>query len=1156
MDANRRRLICLKVRCAQLLIALICGLGALLAHGSVFAQARNSQSRGATPPARAQTKPADGKPSVPAQASSAPTSSASPTASLLADASVPAAVDKSPNATDEDELALDRLAACIKELEAATDDSQPDRAKLLELYHQAEADAKSAGEKKTRAAELDKKRIAAPYQLQVRKRASAAPAASDSLPANKPLSAWEEALADVEQELSAAEEKSKEQDDNQKRCAQRRLEIPPAIAAARIKLEEMKRGGEETPADESPELDHARMIAARAARRTLQADIAVLEKELQSYDEVSDELATLDQEAAAQAVAALQKRASAWRDAINDRRQAEADREAAEAHWTAATAEPAVRQLADENSVLADEHQQITKSIDALSDEGQVIADQLKNVKAQFDEANDKLKSSVLTPAAAGLLRKERQQLAAIGKQRRAIDRRQQEVLRVQLELSRLEDETGELRDLDARAKELAAELSSDSPVKLDDIRALLKSRRTYLADLVKDENLYYQNLIDVNAQQQQLLTLTDQYRSFIDERLLWTASARTLSPADLKPAASAAAWLVRPANWGHAAQSIVDRAKDEPLVTVGLLAIVAGLWSTSRWLRRAASAERFVQSLAAMLVSAARWPATLLCLGWLLSSSAPDRGDFPTAIGSALCSTAAVLFPLSFLRRVCRGRSQAQVNSTLPEVASSLARHLTWLTGLGTPAIFALATIQSQPLDAWKDSLGRMVFIALMLQVAAFLVFASRPNLGPLFRLFALRGQWLRKLSLPTLAALTAIPLTLISIAALGYYDTALQLVGSIEVTIWLVLGVVLAHKLAAGLLQRVWLRLSENPMRPDLDIAAIALGSYRLLRGVSYLALAIGLALVWADIFPALARLDQITLPVLYHGPDPAHSTPVSLLEFIAGCAIAAMTFVAARNLPGLVEFLALRHFPLDAGLRYAMVAAMRYSIAIVGLLAAGGAMGIGWPKLQWLVAAISFGLGFGLQEIFANFVSGLIVLMERPMRIGDTVTVGDMTGVVSRIQMRATTILDADRKELIVPNKEFITSRLVNWTLSDSIIRLVVRIGLPYGTDTDEVQRLLLRVAGETPGALVSPPPKAVLVGFSEKTLDFELRVFVADVESLMPVRHRLNTAIEHALRDAQINFTAVSRDAVGRQSSQAQLSTKSHERNQIDRRSQAA
>lgn len=1143
MEANRRR----SIWVARLLIVVLCGL---TASRSAFGQARNNQLRAATPPGAQTTKAIEEKVSAPPQASPAESSTASSSSSPPADSSAPSAADKSPATTDEDELALDRLAAQIKELEATTDENQPDRAKLLELYRQAETDVKSAGEKKAHAAELDKKRIAAPYQLQVRKRASAGPAASDSLPADKPLSAWEEALAVVEQELSAAEEKSKEQDDNQKRRAERRLEIPPAIAASRLRLEELKRGGEDTSADDSPELAHARMIAARASRRALQADIAVLEKELQSYDDASDELAALDQEAAAQVVATLQKRAAAWRDAINDRRQAEADREAAEAHWTAATAEPAVRQLAEENSALADEHQQITKSIDALSDEGQIVADQLKSVKTQFEEAQDKLKSSILTPATAGLLRKERQQLATISKTRRAIERRQQEVLRVQLELNHLEDETVELRDLDARAKELATELSSDSPVKLDDIRALLKSKRTYLADLVKDENLYYKNLVDVNAQQQQLLALADEYLGLMDEHLLWTASARAFSFADLKPAAQAATWLISPANWAKAAQETFDRAKDEPLTTAGLLLAILGFWSAAWWLRRAAITRTSKQSLVATLIRSARWPTTLLCLGWLLNTAAAGHGDFPIATGAALYIAAAVLFPVLFLRGLCRLCSKSPNNSALPaEAATALARYLTWFIGLGTPAVFALAAIQSQPLDAWKDSLGRLLFIAVILLAAGLSALASRPSRGPLSRLLAGRGVWLRKLSLSMRAVLTAMPLALVVLAIMGYYDTSLQVSVRLEVTLWLALAVVVAYRVAGRGLRWTWLRIIENREdQTEANIQTIASQTHRLLRGLACLALAVGLVFVWSDTFPVLRQLDQITLP-MYHGADPAHSTPVSLLDFLEGCAIAAMTLVAARNLPGLVEFLALKRLPLDAGLRYALVTIARYSIAIFGLLAAGGMIGIGWPKLQWLVAAISFGLGFGLQEILANFVSGLIVLMERPMRIGDTVTIGDMTGVVSRIQMRATTILDADRKELIVPNKEFITSRLVNWTLTDSIIRLVIRIGLPYGTDTEEVQRLLLGVAAETPDALKYPPPKAILVGLSEKTLDFELRVFVADVESLMPVRHRLNTAIEHALRDANISFTATpSPRAVAPLTGRARDKTDSHQRHQ--------
>ncbi len=121
-----------------------------------------------------------------------------------------------------------------------------------------------------------------------------------------------------------------------------------------------------------------------------------------------------------------------------------------------------------------------------------------------------------------------------------------------------------------------------------------------------------------------------------------------------------------------------------------------------------------------------------------------------------------------------------------------------------------------------------------------------------------------------------------------------------------------------------------------------------------------------------------------------------------------------------------------------------------------------------------------------------------------------------------MRATTILDADRKELIVPNKEFITSKLVNWTLSDSVTRLVVRLGIAYGCDTQQVQQILLRVATETSTVLKNPPPKAVFMGFSEKWMDFELRVFVGSIDALLSTRHQLNVAIDRAFRSVGVGL----------------------------------
>jgi potassium efflux system protein len=190
--------------------------------------------------------------------------------------------------------------------------------------------------------------------------------------------------------------------------------------------------------------------------------------------------------------------------------------------------------------------------------------------------------------------------------------------------------------------------------------------------------------------------------------------------------------------------------------------------------------------------------------------------------------------------------------------------------------------------------------------------------------------------------------------------------------------------------------------------------------------------------------------------------------------------------------------------------------------------GALGLRWSSIQWLVAALGVGLGFGLQEIVANFICGLIILFERPFRVGDVVTIGDQTGTVTRIQIRATTVTDFDRRELIVPNKEFITGKLINWSLSDPITRVVIPVGVAYGSDTQATEKLLLKIARENLMVLSQPEPSALFLGFGDNCLNFELRVFVRGLDNRIPVIHHSHLAIEREFRKAGINIAFPQRD----------------------------
>ncbi|MGE3775531.1 MAG: mechanosensitive ion channel domain-containing protein, partial [Gammaproteobacteria bacterium] len=173
-------------------------------------------------------------------------------------------------------------------------------------------------------------------------------------------------------------------------------------------------------------------------------------------------------------------------------------------------------------------------------------------------------------------------------------------------------------------------------------------------------------------------------------------------------------------------------------------------------------------------------------------------------------------------------------------------------------------------------------------------------------------------------------------------------------------------------------------------------------------------------------------------------------------------------------------------------------------------------------WMAAALTVGLGFGLQEIFANFVSGLILLFERPIRVGDVVTMGDLSGRVSRIQIRATTISDADNREIIVPNKNFITERFVNWTLTDQVTRVLFQIGVAHGADIARVRALLLDVARAHPKALKEPAPTASFVGFGDNALNFELQVHARELGDRGEITHDINTRIYEVFAAAGIEI----------------------------------
>jgi potassium efflux system protein len=393
-------------------------------------------------------------------------------------------------------------------------------------------------------------------------------------------------------------------------------------------------------------------------------------------------------------------------------------------------------------------------------------------------------------------------------------------------------------------------------------------------------------------------------------------------------------------------------------------------------------------------------------------------------------------------------------------------------------------------------------------------------------------------------------IPLAIAGLALWGYYDGAVQIQDGLMLSVGIVVAAFLAYNVVMRQVlvarrrleirrvkeQREKLRAQQAaqaaaregtgelppvvPDEPEVDIASISEQTRRLVRLGAVLLLSAALYFFWREALPSLALLDVQLWQQTTTIDGATRSIPVTVSNVVIAAAITVITWIAARNLPGLLEITALHRLNIEAGTRYAVGAVSRYVIAIVGLAFAFRSVGFDWSQVQWIVAALGVGVGFGLQEIVANFISGLIILFERPVRVGDTVTIGNLTGTVSRIHIRATSMTDGENREIIIPNKSLITDKVINWTLTDSITRVTLKVSVRYGTDTLRAQMLILETVKATPQVLDTPAPRVFFIGFGASALEFEVQAFVLQLAHRSTVINDLHVAIERALREKEI------------------------------------
>lgn len=956
------------------------------------------------------------------------------------------------------------------------------------------------------------------------------------------------------------------------RRQQRLAEIPGQLAEAQKSLSDTtEQLALAPPINERNVETHARIASLRARMAAAKARIDELQQEQNAYTSTSDVM-PLRKTLADQRVDQLRAEIDALQLAFTARQQTEVRDTTLALREDLAKVSSPLQSLAQANVKLSQQHQELIGDAAAATQTLNDIKEATQNTQAELKITRERVKAVGLTDALGLMLRTRRTEYERLRQKYLPHADLRERIQSLQVVSFQLEDELSEIDDLIAEAQEDADEEAEDATVVSDadavpDRLSLLIKRKELLGATLQSQNTLLQALLNGDTQRHLLLQQIDLYINFIDEQVFWIRNAPPFSVRELQYAPTAAQWLMQPAQWIRVGQKAIDTIVRHPMNCLLAVIAIAVLLSMRPRLRQtvedasvegrrySATLRPTVQTLMATCLLAVVWPSIFLLAGYLLIDRV-SADPFVDSVGAGLIGIALFVVPRTLLREACRDNGLGDAHFGWSEALRSTLRfHLWWYMWLGSILVFLLVLWHATPEKAVRSMTERLTSVCLFASLAVFNYFIFQPR-SPLFIQIANSrpDSTLYHIRSYIWAGMLGIPIVLVLMSLAGYLDTAFRLAKSIQFSLILLVVVVLAVALvfrwlslryrdiamkqaqekraklraaaeasdADSLSEEVGIELVEDE---STDLPTLDRQTRQTVSTLSTVLSFIVLVMIWSDVLPALDVLDRVHIGSMGTGENIRQYTLKDV--FFISAAIAA-TLYAIRTLPGVLEMIVLQRSSLDSGARYAWTTIVRYILIIAGAVIVMNMLSIPYQQFGWLLAAASVGLGFGMQEIFANFVSGIILLLERPVRVGDVVTIGETTGVVSRIQMRATTVTSWDRKELVVPNKDLITEKLLNWSLSNVINRVTINVGVDYTADPDEVRAILERVVRLHPDVMSDPAPMVNLEQFGDNSLNYSVRFFLANLDRRVGVTHEINASILRALRIAKINIPFPQRD----------------------------
>ncbi len=814
---------------------------------------------------------------------------------------------------------------------------------------------------------------------------------------------------------------------------------------------------------------------------------------------------------------------------------------------------PIISKELDFNTTISEELLKKTTEISQLSQDNLRIKNVLDNLQQTQRNIEEQISSLQGTLVLSRIINKQRQSLP----QDKVIKGLSKQIADLRVRVFDISEFKDSLVDTQAYISKLESrEKTTFTDAEKAQLEEILQTRSKTLSELLKLLNNQLNLSINIELNQQQVKTISDALQQKLQQQSFWVKSN---SEMDLE-------WFTRfPGLAGYELTEISKKLdfsnwKDN-LGLAGLL--IGGLSLLTFFIRR--QHDRIKQKLTKINNSMLTVPTdsqwnTPMAIFWTVVLCLPSTFMFlivfvlvtyicfldPTEVWPWGLKMAFYWLYFAFMLAMLRPNGIAYRHFNMPQSSNAVFRkilkHSVWVIGLLlNTSIFNNATEYGIAYDV----IGQAMTVLVLISVLFVVVPGFRMGIATYQKAASYRRD-----AKPMLLGLVRIllvlaPIALIVLIVMGYYYTASQIIEHLvasyfAIVTWIIIRNIVYRGFNVSSRRLSYRRLQEKRalaqaktqaqqngqeqtvetedsalvLQDDaISVSDIKNQMLKITDLVLWTALFGLLYWVWSDLVTVAYYLKEITLWQQATTTEAGTvMESITLLNLLVAMIVLIVTYILVKNLGGLLETLVFSNLNLSQGTPYTITTIFTYLLIIIGASIAFASLGMSWSKLQWLFTALSVGLGFGMQEIFGNFVSGIIILFERPVRVGDMVTIGSFNGTVSKIRIRATTLIDNDRKEVIVPNKAFITERVVNWALTSSMTRLVISVGVAYGSDLELVKRLLLQAAEENEAVLKDPAPAAYFLTFGASTLDHELRVYVGQLSDRIRTIDALNRRID--------------------------------------------